>query len=190
MEGQSRVYLCGPEHNFVLILSRSWRPLLLGVRGLDHGGGSTQTDRPSLHPLGKPKQADGWLYHLPSPLNVATGSCCRPEDGTEAKGAPLTSDTAEQAKAGGVPLPAVPRVVRPGRRERDPKPNGAVELPAPWLHGDNGAERGLVAQQFGDQLIWYGLGLRGIKGGPSASRSREACSRGAACPQRESRLFM
>lgn len=74
-------------------------------------------------------------------------------------GAPLTNDAAEQPQAGGVSLPAVPRVICPGGREWDAKPDGAVELAAPWLHGDNGAEGGLVAQEFGDQLIGYRLGL-------------------------------
>ena len=58
-----------------------------------------------------------------------------------------------------VSLPTVPRVVCPGGREWDPEPNGTVELAAPRLHGDNGAERGLIAQEFGDQIIWYRLGL-------------------------------
>ena len=74
-------------------------------------------------------------------------------------GAPLTNDAAEQAQAGGVSLPAVPRVVSPGRRKRNPKPNGAVELPAPGFHSDNGAECGLVAQELGDKLIWDRLCL-------------------------------
>ena len=91
---------------------------------------------------------------------------------------PLTDDTAEQPQAGGVPLPAVPGIVHPGWGQRDAEANGAVELPAPRLHGDDGAERGLVAQEFGDQLIGYRLGLRGAQGGCSARSSRGAHGRG------------
>ena len=54
---------------------------------------------------------------------------------------PLTDDAAEQPQAGGVPLPAVSGVVHPGRGQRDAEADGAVELPAPRLHGDDGPAR-------------------------------------------------
>lgn len=118
----------------------------------------------------------------PPPDAVRRSHCCS-GDGTEARGTPLTSDTAEQPQAGGVALPTVSRVVCPRRRERDAKPDGAVELPAPWLHSDNGAECGLVAQQLGDQLVWHRLSLRGIKGAPSASRTQGLLREGSRSPK-------
>ena len=135
--------------------------LLWGQRALRGRGSSTQTQL--LIPARSPS--------LPSSVSSRLPRCAwkeLPPRRQGRAGAPLTNDAAEQPQAGGVSLPAVPRVIRPGGREWDPKPDGAVELAAPRLHGDNGAERGLVAQEFGDQLIGYRLGLRSAQGVHSA----------------------
>lgn len=76
----------------------------------------------------------------------------------------VTDDTAEQAEAGGVALASVPRTLPPGGRQRDPQANGAVKLAPTRLYGHHGAERGLVPQKFGHQLVGDRLGLRAEDG--------------------------
>lgn len=108
---------------------------------------------------------------MPSPVSPGSGRKDRRQ--ARGQGSPLTNDAAEQAQAGGVSLPAVPWVVHPGGREWDPQPDGPVEFPAPGLHGDDGAERGLIAQELGDKLIWNGLGLRRSEQGTLSPRGSE-----------------
>ena len=59
-----------------------------------------------------------------------------------------TYDGAEEAKAGGVPLPSVPRAVPPGRGQRDAQADGPVELASARLNRHHRAEVGLVPQQL------------------------------------------
>lgn len=68
-EGQSRAGLCGPEHTSSLMLSPS-----LSYSAEDSPSRSLQR----AHGRGKPKQGDGWLPLLLSPLNVARRSRCCP----------------------------------------------------------------------------------------------------------------
>lgn len=72
----------------------------------------------------------------------------------------VTYDGAEQPQAGGVALARVPRTLPPRRRQRDPQPNGPVELAPTGLHRHHRAEICLVTQQLGDQLVGHRLSLR------------------------------
>lgn len=71
----------------------------------------------------------------------------------------FTDDTAEQAEAGGVALACVPWTLLPGGRQWDPQADGTVKLAPTRLYCHHRAERGLVPQKFGHQLIrdWLGL---------------------------------
>lgn len=77
-----------------------------------------------------------------------------------------TDDAAQQAQAGSVALAGVPGALPPGRRQRDPQPDGPVELATPRLDGHHWAEGGLVAQLPGQQLVgdWLSLGGGGGTG--------------------------
>lgn len=71
-----------------------------------------------------------------------------------------TNDTAEEAQAGGVALPSIPRTLPPGWWQRDAQPDWTVEFASAWLDGNHRAEGRLVTKLPSQQLIRDWLRLR------------------------------
>lgn len=72
-----------------------------------------------------------------------------------------TNHAAEEAETGGISLPGVAGTLPPRWRQRDPQPDGPVELASARLDGDDGAEGRLVPQLPSQQLVRDWLSLRG-----------------------------
>lgn len=71
-----------------------------------------------------------------------------------------TNDTAEEAQAGGIALPSIPRTLPPGWRQRDAQPDWTVKFASPWFDGNHWAEGRLVTKLPSQQFIGDGLRLR------------------------------
>lgn len=70
-----------------------------------------------------------------------------------------TNDTAEEAQAGGVALPCIPRALPPWRRQWDAQSNRTVKFASPWLDCDHWTEGRLVTKLSSQQFIGDRLGL-------------------------------
>lgn len=71
-----------------------------------------------------------------------------------------TNDTAEEAQAGGVTLPSIPRTLPPGWWQRDAQPDWTVKFASAGFDGNHWAEGRLVTKLPSQQFIWYWLRLR------------------------------
>lgn len=71
----------------------------------------------------------------------------------------LTGDTAEQTQSGGASSETIEDWVRVAFGDRDGHGDGFVKLPPSGLQGDNGAEGGLVPQDFPHYIYTHWLSL-------------------------------